>query len=57
MRLSGIATLTRKYVEQIADFIRKASRYAQNYARFKSAGKVRHSVGGAINHRMGWMMQ
>ncbi len=53
MRLSGIATLTRKYVEQIADLSAKLVDTRKTTPGLRVLEKYATQVGGAINHRMG----
>ncbi|BAZ51493.1 nicotinate-nucleotide pyrophosphorylase [Nostoc sp. NIES-4103] len=53
MRLSGIATLTNKYVEQIADLSPKLVDTRKTTPGLRILEKYATSVGGAINHRMG----
>nr|WP_232229368.1 carboxylating nicotinate-nucleotide diphosphorylase [Crinalium epipsammum] len=53
MRLSGIATLTRKYVEQIADLPTKLVDTRKTTPGLRLLEKYATQVGGAVNHRMG----
>ena len=53
MRLSGIATLTRKYVEQIADLSAKLVDTRKTTPGLRVLEKYATQLGGAINHRMG----
>lgn len=53
MRLSGIATLTRKYVEKIADLPTKLVDTRKTTPGLRLLEKYATAVGGAINHRMG----
>ncbi|BBD57236.1 nicotinate-nucleotide pyrophosphorylase [Nostoc sp. HK-01] len=53
MRLSGIATLTYKYVEKIADFPVQFVDTRKTTPGLRLLEKYATSVGGAINHRMG----
>ena len=53
MRLSGIATLTRKYVETIADLQTKLVDTRKTTPGLRVLEKYATRVGGAINHRMG----
>lgn len=53
MRLSGIATLTRKYVEQIADLPARLVDTRKTTPGLRLLEKYATSVGGAVNHRMG----
>jgi nicotinate-nucleotide pyrophosphorylase (carboxylating) len=53
MSLSGIATLTRKYVEQIADLPAKLVDTRKTTPGLRLLEKYATQVGGAINHRMG----
>ncbi len=53
MRLSGIATLTRKYVEQIADLPAQLVDTRKTTPGLRLLEKYATQVGGAINHRMG----
>ena len=53
MRLSGIATLTRKYVEQIADLSARLVDTRKTTPGLRALEKYATQVGGAINHRMG----
>ncbi|MEA5596499.1 carboxylating nicotinate-nucleotide diphosphorylase [Rivularia sp. UHCC 0363] len=53
MRLSGIATLTRKYVEQIADLPTSFVDTRKTTPGLRILEKYATQVGGAINHRMG----
>ncbi|MFQ4144396.1 carboxylating nicotinate-nucleotide diphosphorylase [Chlorogloeopsis sp. ULAP02] len=53
MRLSGIATLTRKYVEQIADLPAKLVDTRKTTPGLRLLEKYATQLGGAINHRMG----
>jgi nicotinate-nucleotide pyrophosphorylase (carboxylating) len=53
MRLSGIATLTRKYVEQISHLPTKLVDTRKTTPGLRLLEKYATSVGGAINHRMG----
>jgi nicotinate-nucleotide pyrophosphorylase (carboxylating) len=53
MRLSGIATLTNKYVEQIADLPAKFVDTRKTTPGLRLLEKYATALGGAINHRMG----
>ncbi|BAU66339.1 nicotinate-nucleotide pyrophosphorylase [Stanieria sp. NIES-3757] len=53
MRLSGIATLTRKYTEQIADLPTKLVDTRKTTPGLRILEKYATQVGGAVNHRMG----
>ncbi|KAF3884189.1 MULTISPECIES: carboxylating nicotinate-nucleotide diphosphorylase [Nostocales] len=53
MRLSGIATLTRKYVEKIADLPTKLVDTRKTTPGLRLLEKYAIAVGGAVNHRMG----
>ncbi|MBU7582305.1 MAG: carboxylating nicotinate-nucleotide diphosphorylase [Nostoc sp. TH1S01] len=53
MRLSGIATLTHKYIEKIADFPAQFVDTRKTTPGLRLLEKYATSVGGAINHRMG----
>ncbi len=53
MRLSGIATLTRKYVEIIADLSTKLVDTRKTTPGLRILEKYAAQIGGAINHRMG----
>lgn len=53
MRLSGIATLTNKYVEQIADLPAHLVDTRKTTPGLRLLEKYATAVGGAINHRMG----
>ncbi|MBF2008089.1 MAG: carboxylating nicotinate-nucleotide diphosphorylase [Chlorogloeopsis fritschii C42_A2020_084] len=53
MRLSGIATLTRKYTELIADLPAKLVDTRKTTPGLRLLEKYATQVGGAINHRMG----
>lgn len=53
MRLSGIATFTRKYVEQIADLPTRLVDTRKTTPGLRVLEKYATQVGGAINHRMG----
>lgn len=53
MRLSGIATLTQNYVEQITDFPAKLVDTRKTTPGLRLLEKYATTVGGAINHRMG----
>jgi nicotinate-nucleotide pyrophosphorylase (carboxylating) len=53
MRLSGIATLTGKYVEQIADLPAKLVDTRKTTPGLRILEKYATQLGGAINHRMG----
>lgn len=53
MRLSGIATMTRKYVEQIADLPTQLVDTRKTTPGLRLLEKYASQVGGAINHRMG----
>lgn len=53
MRLSGVATLTRKYVEQIADLPAKLVDTRKTTPGLRLLEKYATTVGGAVNHRMG----
>jgi nicotinate-nucleotide pyrophosphorylase (carboxylating) len=53
MRLSGIATLTRKYVDQIADLPAQLVDTRKTTPGLRLLEKYATQVGGAMNHRMG----
>ena len=53
MRLSGIATLTRKYVEQIADLPAQLVDTRKTTPGLRVLEKYATQLGGAINHRLG----
>jgi nicotinate-nucleotide pyrophosphorylase (carboxylating) len=53
MRLSGIATMTRKYVEKIADLPTRLVDTRKTTPGLRILEKYATQVGGAINHRMG----
>lgn len=53
MRLSGIATLTRKYVDEIADLPVKLVDTRKTTPGLRILEKYASQVGGAVNHRMG----
>jgi nicotinate-nucleotide pyrophosphorylase (carboxylating) len=53
MRLSGIATLTRNYVEKIADLPARLVDTRKTTPGLRLIEKYATQVGGAINHRMG----
>lgn len=53
MRLSGIATLTRQYVEKIADLPAKFVDTRKTTPGLRILEKYATQLGGAINHRMG----
>ncbi|HAG85382.1 MAG TPA: carboxylating nicotinate-nucleotide diphosphorylase [Cyanobacteria bacterium UBA12227] len=53
MRLSGIATLTRKYVDQIADLPTQLVDTRKTTPGLRLLEKYATQVGGAINHRFG----
>lgn len=53
MRLSGIATLTRKYVEKIADLSTRLVDTRKTTPGLRLLEKYATQVGGAVNHRMG----
>lgn len=53
MRLSGIATLTNKYVEQIADLPTQFVDTRKTTPGLRLLEKYATQVGGAVNHRMG----
>jgi nicotinate-nucleotide pyrophosphorylase (carboxylating) len=53
MRLSGIATLTRKYVEQLADLPTQLVDTRKTTPGLRLLEKYATQVGGAANHRMG----
>ncbi|MBD2503012.1 carboxylating nicotinate-nucleotide diphosphorylase [Anabaena azotica] len=53
MRLSGIATLTNKYVEQIADLPAQLVDTRKTTPGLRLLEKYATAVGGATNHRMG----
>ncbi|MBH8576938.1 carboxylating nicotinate-nucleotide diphosphorylase [Nostocaceae cyanobacterium CENA369] len=53
MRLSGIATLTNKYVEQIADLSAQLVDTRKTTPGLRLLEKYATALGGAINHRMG----
>ena len=53
MRLSGIATLTRQYVERIADFSTQLVDTRKTTPGLRVLEKYAMQVGGACNHRMG----
>ncbi|NEP42003.1 MAG: carboxylating nicotinate-nucleotide diphosphorylase [Okeania sp. SIO2H7] len=53
MRLSGIATMTRKYAEKIADLPTQLVDTRKTTPGLRILEKYATAVGGAINHRMG----
>ena len=53
MHLSGIATLTRRYVEQIADFPAQLVDTRKTTPGLRLLEKYATRLGGAVNHRMG----
>lgn len=53
MHLSGIATMTRKYVEAIKDYSAKLVDTRKTTPGLRILEKYASQVGGAINHRMG----
>jgi nicotinate-nucleotide pyrophosphorylase (carboxylating) len=53
MRLSGIATVTRQYVEQIADYPTRFADTRKTTPGLRILEKYASQVGGAANHRMG----
>lgn len=53
MRLSGIATLTRKYVETIQDLPARLADTRKTTPGLRVLEKYATQVGGAVNHRMG----
>lgn len=53
MRLSGIATATRRYVEQIADLPTQLVDTRKTTPGLRLLEKYATQVGGAVNHRMG----
>ena len=53
MRLSGVATLTRKYVERIADLPTQLVDTRKTTPGLRVLEKYATKVGGAANHRMG----
>jgi nicotinate-nucleotide pyrophosphorylase (carboxylating) len=53
MRLSGIATVTRQYVEQIADYPTRFADTRKTTPGLRLLEKYASQVGGAANHRMG----
>jgi nicotinate-nucleotide pyrophosphorylase (carboxylating) len=53
MRLSGIATLTRQYVEAIADFSAQLVDTRKTTPGLRLLEKYATQVGGAMNHRLG----
>ena len=53
MRLSGIATLTRKYVEQIAGLSARLVDTRKTTPGLRLLEKYATQVGGAVNHRLG----
>ncbi|BAY61287.1 nicotinate-nucleotide pyrophosphorylase [Calothrix brevissima NIES-22] len=53
MRLSGIATLTNRYVEQIADLPAQLVDTRKTIPGLRLLEKYATALGGAINHRMG----
>ncbi len=53
MRLSGIATLTRKYVEQLAGLSAQLVDTRKTTPGLRLLEKYATQVGGAVNHRMG----
>ncbi|KAM3099167.1 carboxylating nicotinate-nucleotide diphosphorylase [Phormidesmis sp. 146-35] len=53
MRLSGIATMTRKYVEKIADLPTQFVDTRKTTPGLRLLEKYASQVGGAVNHRMG----
>ncbi|KOP23642.1 nicotinate-nucleotide pyrophosphorylase [Hapalosiphon sp. MRB220] len=53
MRLSGIATLTRQYIDKISDLDTKFVDTRKTTPGLRILEKYANQVGGAINHRMG----
>ncbi|MGH8001346.1 MAG: carboxylating nicotinate-nucleotide diphosphorylase [Brasilonema sp.] len=53
MRLSGVATLTKKYVERIADLPAKLVDTRKTTPGLRLLEKYATTLGGAVNHRMG----
>lgn len=53
MRLSGIATLTRKYIDQIAELPAKLVDTRKTTPGLRLLEKYATTMGGAVNHRMG----
>ncbi|WP_017318559.1 carboxylating nicotinate-nucleotide diphosphorylase [Mastigocladopsis repens] len=53
MRLSGISTLTRKYVEKLANLFAKLVDTRKTTPGLRLLEKYATTVGGAVNHRMG----
>jgi len=53
MRLSGVATLTNKYVEQIADLPSRLTDTRKTTPGLRLLEKYATLLGGAVNHRMG----
>ncbi|BAS57070.1 nicotinate-nucleotide pyrophosphorylase [Leptolyngbya boryana IAM M-101] len=53
MRLSGIATLTRRYVEKIEDLPTRLTDTRKTTPGLRVLEKYATRVGGAVNHRMG----
>lgn len=53
MRMSGIATLTRKYVEKIADLPAKFVDMRKTTPGLRILERYATTVGGAVNHRIG----
>jgi nicotinate-nucleotide pyrophosphorylase (carboxylating) len=53
MRLSGIATVTRQYVEKIADLPTRFADTRKTTPGLRLVEKYASQVGGAVNHRMG----
>jgi nicotinate-nucleotide pyrophosphorylase (carboxylating) len=53
MRLSGIATMTRRYVEKIADLPTRLADTRKTTPGLRLLEKYATQVGGAVNHRMG----
>lgn len=53
MRLSGIATMTRQYVDQIADLPTQLVDTRKTTPGLRMLEKYATQVGGAVNHRMG----
>lgn len=53
MRLSGIATITRQYVEKIADLPTRFVDTRKTTPGLRLVEKYASQVGGAVNHRMG----
>ena len=56
MSLSGIATETRKYVEQIADLPTQFVDTRKTTPGLRILEKYATQIGGGVNHRLDWMM-